>query len=361
MTNQDAMRLAIELAKKGTGYVSPNPLVGAVILKDGCILSTGYHQNYGNIHAEKAAINNCSDADLIGSDIVVNLEPCSHTGKQPPCSDLLIEKKIKSVVIGMSDPNPLVSGNGIMKLRQAGIDVTTSMLEEECKWLNRFFSKHISSGMPYVIAKAAISLNGCIAYEDGNSKWISSEESRSTVHQLRHETDAVMIGKHTALIDNPELTVRLITGRNPYRIVFDNNLELPLNLKLFNDDNKAKTIIICSEQSASKDKYKILTDSGVQTLIRKTSDKLEDTFRELYSRFSIGSILVEGGSILHNALLANNMIDEIQLFVAPKIIANGLASFMGNFTSKKAINENAFKVIANKMSGPDIHLILVRS
>ena len=361
---KEAMALAINLARKGIGAVSPNPLVGAVILKDGNIIATGYHHKFGKIHAEIDAINNAGDIDFSETTLVVNLEPCSHHGKQPPCVDTIIKKKFKQVVISMLDPNPLVAGKGKKILQEAGINVTTGILENESKWLNRAFIKHITSGLPYISLKTAQSINGAIATSTGDSKWISGKKSRIAVHKLRSEYDAVAVGKNTVLTDNPELTVRLVEGRNPYRIVFDTKLSVPEHYKLFSDANLNKTIIVTSVESKNSDKAKRLIEKGIGLLFVDTDENgkiiLMQALQDLYSKFMIASILVEGGSILFNSFLEKGFIDEYHIFVAPRVVPNGLNAFRGTFAIEQIDNSPQFELIKSEMSGNDLHLLYVR-
>lgn len=235
MADESYIQLAIEIAKKGTGSVSPNPLVGCVIIKDNKIIGAGYHQKFGEEHAEINAINSSAES-VEGSTLYVNLEPCSHHGKTPPCVDRIIKEKIKRVVIGTLDVNPLVSGNGVKALKKAGVDVKVGVLENECIELNKFFFKYITSKLPYVTLKAAQTLDGMIADKNKNSEWISSKESIKYVHWLRASYDAVLFGSDTAKIDNPKLTVRMVEGRNPYRVVLDSKLSLKTDLYLFKNN-----------------------------------------------------------------------------------------------------------------------------
>mgnify|MGYP000112009588 CR=1 FL=1 len=332
--DENMMKRAIALATKGAGHVSPNPLVGAVVVKDGQIIGEGWHAYFGGPHAEVNAIKSLDNNVLINSTLYVNLEPCSHFGKTPPCTSLIIEKRISKVVIGMQDPNPLVAGKGIKALSEAGIQVELGVLEEKCKWLNRFFVKHITTAMPYVVAKAAQSLDGAIALRSGQSKWISCTESRRRAHQLRAELDAVLIGKATALTDNPSLTVRDVRGRNPIRIVFDTNLSLPSNLNVFQRKNEnldsTKTIVCCSEQAYSNSN-KFREEECIELLAVKLNAKgqidLKDALSKLYKYHSIGSILLEGGAELASSFIEENLIDELHLFVAPIIIGDGKRFF----------------------------------
>jgi diaminohydroxyphosphoribosylaminopyrimidine deaminase / 5-amino-6-(5-phosphoribosylamino)uracil reductase len=325
------MKRALQLATNGTGYVSPNPRVGAVIYRDGEIIGEGWHAHFGGNHAEVEAINNSSYDDFSDATLIVNLEPCSHTGKTPPCAPFVIEKKFKRVVIGIQDPNPEVSGNGIKMLNDAGIEVVEGVLENDCKWINRFFIKNVTTGETYNLIKIAQSMDGCIATSGGDSKWISSEESRRRVHKLRAELDAVLIGKKTASKDNPELTVRLVNGRNPRRIVLDSQLSLPLSLKIFTDEQRTDTVVICSHDVQNSRKAENLEIAGVNIFpyIIDNNGKydLPNTLKVLSSQFNVASILVEGGAGVYSTFASNGLIDEINLFTAPIIIGNGLSSF----------------------------------
>ncbi|MEJ5245040.1 MAG: bifunctional diaminohydroxyphosphoribosylaminopyrimidine deaminase/5-amino-6-(5-phosphoribosylamino)uracil reductase RibD [Bacteroidota bacterium] len=358
-TDKSAMKRAIELALRGTGKVSPNPRVGCVIVENGQIIAEGWHEEFGGPHAEVMAIHN-ADRDLFeGCTLVVNLEPCSHYGKTPPCVDLIIEKRFSKVIVGMIDPNPDVSGSGIQKLQDAGIEVEVGILEEECKWINRFFSKQMNTGLPYVIAKVGQSLDGCIATNRGESKWITSEESRRKVHILRNEVDAVAIGKKTALLDNPLLTVRDIEGINPKRIVFDTDLTLPLNLNIFQEDYREYTYVCCSPNSLQTRKADTLKLAGIKLVPVEVNDtgKLNiPSALYAFTELGISSILVEGGAELLSNFAASQMIDELHLFIAPIIIGNGIHSF-----DKYKINylKESFKLKLKALSncGQDIHAL----
>ena len=276
MADESYIQLTIEIAKKGEGNVSPNPLVGCVIIKDNRIIGAGYHQKFGEDHAEINAINSSAES-LEGSTLYVNLEPCSHFGKTPPCVDRIIKEKIKRVVIGTLDINPLVSGNGVKALKKAGIEVKVGILEKECIELNKFFFKFITNMLPYVTLKAAQTLDGMIADKNNYSEWISSSESRKYVHWLRARYDAVLIGSETARIDNPKLTVRMVEGRNPYRVVLDSSLKLKSDLNLFKSNSDNKTIVITSEKNKSKlKKINQLEKLGVKVLFAK-SDTMEES------------------------------------------------------------------------------------
>ena len=320
--DEELMSQCISLAVKGKGYVSPNPLVGSIILKDGKIIGKGYHRKFGKAHAE---VNALADAekngfDVSNSTIYVNLEPCAHTAKTSPCTDLIIDKKIRKVVIGMKDPYEKVNGKGIRKLKAAGIDVKANVLKEECEELNKFFIKFVTKKMPYVSLKIAQSIDGIIALENYQSKWITGQKSRKFVHQLRSEYDAVLIGKNTAEFDDPSLTVRDVKGRNPFRIVIDNKSALTKKLKLFSDSEKDKTYII----KGIKEKNSHVNEIFIKSINGKFS--ITDILEELYN-MNIGSVLVEGGANLYSQFAGTDLFDEIYLFLAPKIIGKGISSF----------------------------------
>ena len=297
MTDESYIQLALEIAKKGTGEVSPNPLVGCLLVKNDRIIGAGYHQKYGANHAEINAFENAKEP-VEGSTMFINLEPCSHYGKTPPCADKIIEKKIKRVVIGTLDMNPLVSGNGVKKLKAAGIDVRVGVLEKHCIDLNKFFFKYITKKTPYVSLKAAQTLDGKIADKNGESQWISSLPSRKFVHKLRSNYDAVLIGAGTVEKDDPSLTVRLTDGRNPYRVILDGELKLKTSKKLFTRNSDHKTILVTSIKNEKKSKVKKLHSLGVK-IIFAPEDKegnlnLKRVLKEL-AVHRIASLLVEGG------------------------------------------------------------------
>ncbi len=308
MDNNFYIKECIELAKKGIGYVSPNPLVGCIIVKSGKIIGKGYHKKFGEVHAEVNAINDSkkNGYNLKDSTLYLNLEPCSHYGKTPPCTDLIIKEKISKVIIGIKDPNPEINGKGILKLRKAGIKVECGFLKKECEELNKFFIKSITQKIPYVTLKIAQSIDGKIAFNNFKSKYISSKESKIFVHKLRSEYDAVLIGRNTALIDNPLLTVREIKGRNPYRIVIDKSFTLPQHLNIFKNEEDGKTLIISSSRNSKISMIQIL--------------------KTLYE-LNISSVLVEGGANIFSQFVEKNLFDDIYFIVAPKIIGDGISAF----------------------------------
>lgn len=363
MNPEKYMKRAISLAMKGSGKVSPNPKVGAVIVKDGEIIAEGYHRKYGEDHAEVDAIKKAGLDDFTGATMYVNLEPCSHTGKTPPCAPLLVEKKFSKVVIAMQDPNPQVAGSGIQILKDGGVEVEQGVLEEDAKWQNRFFIKHIQTGHPYIIAKAAQSFDGIIASKSGESKWISSEESRKRVHILRSIVDAVMVGRKTAHVDNPELTVRHVKGRQPWRIIIDKDLNLGFDLKLFHDKFKEKTILISSEKNLSSHRASTLKFAQIKTLAVPTDEDgqldLKHAFKLLSDEYNINSIMIEGGAGLLSYCMKEDLIDELQLFIAPKIFGQGVSTF-SNYKLNSLKDAPGFKIRGLMQSDTDIHMIAVK-
>ena len=316
------MARALELAQKGIGYVNPNPLVGAVIVKDGKIIGEGYHEAYGLNHAEINAFNHANTA-LEGATMYVSLEPCAHFGKTPPCAQAIVDKKIKEVYIASVDPNPLVAGKGIEILKNAGIKVHVGLLDEENKRLNKVFFKYINEKMPYVLLKNAMSLDGKIATKTGDSKWISNEKSRAYVHGLRHRFQAIMVGANTVIKDNPLLTTRLnnYAGRNPIRIVIDIEGITPLESHLLLTANQIKTIVVTTPLCDDK-KLKQMTSMGAETIVLSNENQrinLKELMKILSNK-GIDSILLEGGGMLSAAALEAGIVDEITTFIAPKVI-----------------------------------------
>lgn len=333
------MREALTLAEKGHGYVSPNPMVGCVILdKNGQKIAEGYHEKYGKAHAEINALKRIKDPKSIeGATVYVTLEPCSHFGKTPPCAKTLAALPISRVVVATEDPNPKVNGSGISMLRAAGKQVDVGLLKEEAETQNEVFFHVQRTHAPLIILKMAQTLDGYMAAADGDSQWISSEQSRKMVHKWRSIYDAVMVGRNTALVDNPKLTVRHVKGRQPKRIVLDANLELPATLNLFSDEFEEKTLRIVANKAAFNEladpMLEILTPNYFrgQTLLAEGLNghiNLEYAFRMLL-REGINSILVEAGPTLAKVLLQQELVDKVALFIAPKLLGNGQRSIQG--------------------------------
>ena len=362
MTDESYIRLAIEIAKKGAGKVSPNPMVGVVIVKNERILGAGFHEKFGSKHAEINAIEKVKE-NIEGATLFTNLEPCSHYGKTPPCVDRIISEKIKRVVIGTLDMNPLVSGKGVKKLKSAGIDVKVGVLENECIELNKFFFKYVTKKLPYVSLKAAQTIDGKIADKSGESSWISSLQSRKYVHSLRAKYDAVLVGKGTVEKDDPKLTVRLVEGRNPKRVILDANLDIKLSHRIFTKNNDRNLIVITSKKNAGK-KRKInkLNSLGALVLFAKEESgekvDLKSALRELY-KIGIASVLVEGGSEVFTSFVKENLFDDMLMFISPRILGCGVP-LIGNLGIKNLQKSVKAKIGNVEKIGDDILLELLK-
>lgn len=315
------MKRAITLSKKGIGSVNPNPLVGAVIVKNGQIIGEGYHACYGGPHAEVNAFNNASEG-VEGAIMYVTLEPCSHYGKTPPCVDKIIEKKISKVFVGLLDPNPLVMGRGIQKLIDHGIEVKVGLLEKEILKLNEIFIKYITTKQPFCILKTAMTLDGKIATVSGDSKWITNEKSRQFVHKIRHQVSAIMIGIGTVIQDNPSLTTRLNGGKgsNPIRIIVDSKGRLPIDSIIYKTGNKDNTIIAVTEK-VDMDQLKKLEEKLRVVLVPEKDGKVDLKYLFTFlGEKGIDSILLEGGGNLNFSALQENLVDKMLTFIAPKVL-----------------------------------------
>jgi diaminohydroxyphosphoribosylaminopyrimidine deaminase/5-amino-6-(5-phosphoribosylamino)uracil reductase len=310
------MRRALELASLGLGQVSPNPLVGCVLEKDNHIIAEGYHEKYGEAHAEVNAINQVNDPELLSScTLIVNLEPCNHQGKTPPCTDLIMKSGIKRVVVANQDPNPQVAGTGIDKLRQQGLEVITGVLEQEGAQLNkRFFCFH-QKRRPYLVLKWAQTEDNFIARADYDSKWISNEHSRLLVHRFRAEEQGIMVARGTVHHDNPSLTTRDWPGQNPLRIVLDPAKSLAPDLKVFDDQSPTICYNHLEDQVAGSTQWVKIPKQGY----------VEGIINDLYER-GCQSVLVEGGGMLLKTLIETNLWDEARVFVAPKQFGSGIAA-----------------------------------
>lgn len=313
------MLRAIELAMKGEGSVNPNPLVGAVIVKNNKIIGEGYHKRYGDNHAEVNAFENAKE-DVKGATMYVTLEPCSHYGKTPPCAKRVIEEGINKIIIGSNDPNPLVSGKGIEMMRKAGIEVVTEFLKEKCDEINEVFMKYIVDKKPYVLMKCAMFLDGKIATVTGDSKYISSEESRAEVHRLRNKYKGIMVGVNTIINDNPKLTCRLEGGRNPIPIVVDSNLRTPIDSYIVKNANELNTIIATiSNDDDRKNEYINKGVNVIQVNSENNRVDLNDLMDKL-GKLKIDGILLEGGAELNYSALESKIVDKVCMYIAPKII-----------------------------------------
>lgn len=312
------MRIALELAEKAAGRTSPNPMVGAALVRGARIVATGYHQKAGSDHAEVAALRRAG-AKARGATLYLNLEPCSHYGRTPPCIDALIAAGVKRVVAGMADPNPLVSGRGFRRLRQAGIQVRSRVLEAECRALNEAFIKYITRRLPFVILKLAAALDGKIATATGDSRWVTGKAARRRVHELRNRVDAILVGAGTIIADDPQLTCRIPGGRNPVRIILDGRLRIPLKARVLKE--RGKTIVVTG-RLASEKKIRDIEKLGAEVW-RLSSARDGDFLPAVLKRMAekqIVSVMIEGGALTAGRALAGRVVDKIVFFYAPKII-----------------------------------------
>jgi diaminohydroxyphosphoribosylaminopyrimidine deaminase/5-amino-6-(5-phosphoribosylamino)uracil reductase len=307
------------LAERGTGSVSPNPRVGCVIADAHGIIAEGWHELFGGPHAEANALARITRPLTSDATLYVNLEPCSHTGKQPPCSDAIIASGIRRVVVGMVDPNPLVGGRGIDRLRSHGIDVVVGVAGSECAWINRTFVKYITTGTPYVIAKAARTINGTIAPDPYHRMELTGAATRRAVHFLRAECDAVMVGVDTVITDDPQLNVRDVSGRDPLRIILDTNLRTPIDSKIMQTAAEQRTMIYTTAEHADSQKADALRGHGadIAACVRGADGRLDlgEVLSDL-GRRQIASVLCEAGPRLTSALISEGMVDELRIHTA---------------------------------------------
>lgn len=318
------MKRAIELAQKGVGWVSPNPLVGAVLVKEGRVIGEGYHHRHGDLHAEREALKDCRERgeDPRGATIYVTLEPCCHTGSQPPCTEALMEAGIARLVCGSDDPNPKVAGKGFRILEEAGVEVHRGFLKEDCDGLNEIFFHYIQSGRPYVALKYAMTLDGKIASRTGDSRGISSMEANRWVHGLRHRYRGILVGMGTVMVDDPLLTCRLEGGRNPVRVILDSDLRIPMESRLVKTAQEVPTILACLERAPS-DKKEALVKAGARVLTFPDEEgriPLADLLDRL-GKEGIDSLLVEGGSEVHASFLDKPaLVQKVYTIVTPKLL-----------------------------------------
>lgn len=347
------MKRALALARRGLGATSPNPAVGCVIVSNGRIVGSGWHKKAGAPHAEVNALEMAGELAR-GADVYVTLEPCCHTGKTPPCSRALIRAGVKRVIVGMGDPNPRVSGGGMTELSAAGIEVVCGVLEDACREINRPFIKHITTGLPHVTYKWAMTLDGKTATSTGASRWISCEDSRKYVHRMRARMDAVMVGVDTVIADNPELTVRHIRGKNPLRVVVDSHLRTPQSSNILNNGNAGGTIIATTEDDQRM--HHPYISMGARVLVCKQENgrvSLRDLMRKLGDT-GVQSILLEGGGRVAGKMLEQGLIDEFVFFMASKILgSDGVSPF--NLVGKTTMDQ-AYRVNITQIghSGSDI-------
>lgn len=376
------MRRAIELAKLGTGHTNPNPLVGAVIVKDGVIIGEGYHHVYGDLHAERDALKDCRDKnnDPAGATIYVTLEPCCHFGKQPPCTHAVKEAGISKVIIGSRDPNPLVSGKGTEYLRQNGIEVIEDFLREECDSINEIFFHYITTKTPFVALKYAMTMDGKIATKTGESKWISGEKSREHAHSLRNKYTCIMAGIRTVLADDPMLNCRIPGGRNPVRVICDSSLKIPLESNIVKTAKDIPTIVACTNDAGIDSKENI--NSNTRALDSKTNTDVSTNTRadkiaalqkagiEVFAtdgdkvdlkalmaylaEKKLDSVLIEGGGEINFSALKAGIVNKVYAYIAPQCFGGSAASPVGGTGIEKVCDSFKFKVTDTKMIDGDV-------
>ena len=351
------MALALRLAAKARGRTSPNPLVGAVVVKGGKVLSRGYHHRAGEPHAEAIALRKAGKAAK-GATLYVTLEPCSHTKKRtPPCSPLVIASGVKRVAVAMIDPNPKVSGGGVRSLRKAGIDVITGVLEAEARKLNEAFVKHVTTGMPFVTLKIAQSLDGKIATASGESKWITGPEARQEGHRLRNANDAILVGVNTVIADDPSLTARIAGGRDPLRVIVDSNLRTPPAARVLTQRSTARTCIATLERSARSGDLEALLDAGAEVLLAKERGERVDlrTLMKMLGSFGVTSVLIEGGAEVHASALKAGIVDKVILFIAPLLMTgtDSLCS-IGGISPLKLTQALKLREVTTRFVGQDL-------
>ncbi|MBR2742192.1 MAG: bifunctional diaminohydroxyphosphoribosylaminopyrimidine deaminase/5-amino-6-(5-phosphoribosylamino)uracil reductase RibD [Clostridia bacterium] len=350
MTDEEYMRRALELARRGLGHTNPNPIVGAVIVRDGRIIGEGWHEKYGELHAERNAIANCRE-DMRGATIYVTLEPCCHYGRTPPCTEALIEQGFSRVVVGSMDPNPLVAGKGVSILREHGMEVVTGVLKEECDAANRVFFHYISTKTPYVVLKYAMTADGKIATVTGESQWISNEDSRRRAHAMRGRYAAIMAGVGTVTADDPQLNCRIEGGRDPVRVICDSRLRTPIESKIVKTARDIPTIIatVCGDEERLRP-YK---DAGCEVILTEEKEGRVN-LKELMARLGerkLDSVMIEGGAELAGSAVKEGIINEVTAFIAPKMV--------GGSTAKTPVGGAGIEKLADalKLSAPEAELI----
>jgi len=347
-TDEHYMKEALKLAAEGKGFVNPNPLVGAVIVKDEKIIGKGYHKFFGGPHAEVYALREAGD-NAKGADLYVTLEPCSHYGKTPPCAKAIVEAGIKKVVIGSVDPNPLVSGRGVKILRDKNIEVVTGVMEREAAKINEIFMNYIKSKVPFVILKSGVTLDGKIATVSGESKWITGEKSRLKVHQIRNRVMAIMVGVGTVILDDPLLTTRLEGKcKSPKAIIVDSKLRVPIESQIFKTSSEREIIIACTEKF-DKDKAESLNSIGVNLVVCPEDGEGKVNLKYLTKKLGemgIDSVLIEGGAELNFSALKSGIVNKIIYFIAPKIL--------GGKNAKTSVEGHGIKNLSDSIKLKDI-------
>jgi len=333
------MKAALGFARKGLGKTSPNPAVGAVIARRGQVVAAGFHRKAGGAHAEVEALNQLRGKARRGDTLYVTLEPCNHFGRTPPCTQAILEKGIRKVVVGMRDPNPHVTGGGCDYLSGQGVEVVTGVLEEECRRLNEWFVTYVTKGRPFVIAKTALTLDGWTATSTGHSRWVTNAQSREWVHRLRHQVDGILVGVGTVMADDPLLNTRLKKGRgkDPVRIIVDTHLRIPVNARVLAHPHGSETLIAVSEDVPSR-RIERLKTKGISFLVCPKKEGRIDliALMDMLGNRSITSVLLEGGATLMGAMIRDKLVDKFCIFKAPKILggSDGRPMALGQGPSK---------------------------
>ncbi|HSP80772.1 MAG TPA: bifunctional diaminohydroxyphosphoribosylaminopyrimidine deaminase/5-amino-6-(5-phosphoribosylamino)uracil reductase RibD [Myxococcaceae bacterium] len=351
------MRLALEEAAKGLGRTSPNPVVGAVLVKGGRIIARGHHRRAGTAHAEVVALE-AAGARARGADLYTTLEPCDHYGRTPPCSQAILDAGVRRVITASADPNPQVNGKGVARLRRAGVQVLTGVLQAEADKLNRPFFKAMRTGLPYVTLKAAVTLDGKLATATGDSRWVTGEEARAWVHRLRDQVDVILVGTNTVRLDDPQLTTRLPGGggKDPVRVVVDSHLRLSPKLTVFTQRSPARTVVATVEEPAGRKAKRLLATGAEVWQFPARKDgrvELEALLRRL-AREGLNHVLVEGGAEMYGSFLREELADELALFVAPKLIGGEGLSWTGSLGVKQMARALEVRPLAFEQVGEDL-------
>lgn len=340
------MKRAIDLAERARGRTWPNPLVGCVVVKDGTVIAEGYHHYFGGDHAERDALNKLALGDAEGATLYVTLEPCCHTGKTPPCCDLILEHKVARVVAGSLDPNPLVSGRGLQVLRDGGVEVTVGVLEEACDQQNLFFRHHMITGMPYVAQKYAMTLDGKIATGNGDSKWVSGPASREHVQLLRKSYASILVGIGTVLADDPLLTCRIDAKSPCIRVICDHQLRLPMTSQIVQTAGEVRTIVVCGAAAPTSREDELKT-AGLEVWRMGERIVLRQLFRRM-AEDGINSVLIEGGGSVHGSVLEEGLADRLYVYIAPKLV--------GGETAKSPVGGPGIPLMKDALRLVDIRL-----
>ena len=356
--DEELMAQALVAAASADHWTSPNPMVGALVVRDGEVIATGVHRRAGEPHAEVLALREAGEAAR-GAELYLTLEPCTHQGRTPPCAPAVIAAGVRRVVVAMADPNPQVNGSGIAALRAAGIEVVTGVLEGRARRLNEFFVKRVTTGLPFVTAKFAVSLDGRIATHTGDSKWITSEEARAEVHRLRHAHDAILVGANTVIRDDPNLTTRLPdgNGRQPLRVVVDSRLRVPFEARIF--QHESGSVLLATSDRARADRLREFEERGVPVSVLPAEHGrvgLVDLLKRLVE-LDVISLLIEGGSSMHGSAFDQGLVDKVVAFIAPRIIGGVEApAAVGGRGVDELIDSRPLRDVEVRQLGPDVML-----